>query len=51
MIKTGGHSPPCRGLLRASNTQPALVMRFEARDEASLKKIQETVEGELRKVI
>jgi phosphomannomutase/phosphoglucomutase len=39
------------GLLRASNTQPALVMRFEARDEASLKKIQETVEGELRKVI
>ncbi len=39
------------GLLRASNTQPALVMRFEARDEASLKKIRETVEGELRKII
>lgn len=39
------------GLLRASNTQPALVMRFEARDAASLKKIQETVEGELNKII
>lgn len=39
------------GLIRASNTQPALVMRFEARDEASLKKIKETVEGQLAKFI
>ena len=37
------------GLIRASNTQPALVLRFEATDEASLKKIQTTVEAELRK--
>jgi phosphomannomutase/phosphoglucomutase len=39
------------GLLRASNTQPALVMRFEARDEASLRKIRETVEAELKKLV
>ncbi len=39
------------GLLRASNTQPALVMRFEAEDEASLRRIREKVEGELRKLI
>jgi phosphomannomutase/phosphoglucomutase len=39
------------GLLRASNTQPALVMRFEAKDEESLKKIKETVEGELEKLV
>jgi phosphomannomutase len=28
------------GLLRASNTTPALMMRFEANDAESLKKIQ-----------
>jgi phosphomannomutase/phosphoglucomutase len=39
------------GLIRASNTQPALVMRFEAKDEASLKKIRDFVEGELRKLL
>jgi len=39
------------GLIRASNTQPALVLRFEAKDEASLKKIQTTVEAELNRVI
>jgi phosphomannomutase/phosphoglucomutase len=39
------------GLLRASNTQPALVMRFEAKDEASLKKIRDVVEAELKKLI
>jgi len=33
------------GLVRASNTQPALVMRFEATDEASLKTIRNTVEA------
>ena len=36
------------GLARASNTQPALVLRFEADSEEHLKEIQEYVEGELR---
>jgi phosphomannomutase / phosphoglucomutase len=31
------------GLVRASNTQPALVLRFEATDETELSIIQETV--------
>jgi phosphomannomutase/phosphoglucomutase len=31
------------GLVRASNTQPVLVMRFEAADEAHLKKYQSLV--------
>ena len=35
------------GLLRASNTQPALVLRFEARTEARLAEIRETVESAL----
>ncbi len=39
------------GLVRASNTQPALVLRFEARDEESLKRIKSTVEAELEKVM
>jgi phosphomannomutase/phosphoglucomutase len=39
------------GLIRASNTQPALVLRFEARDRASLERIRDTVEGELKKVL
>lgn len=39
------------GLIRASNTQPALVMRFEAKDEESLKKIRGFVEGELKKLL
>jgi phosphomannomutase/phosphoglucomutase len=39
------------GLIRASNTQPALVLRFEASDQASLEKIKSTVESELNKVI
>ena len=38
-------------LIRASNTQPALVMRFEARNEASLKRIQTTVEEKLASVM
>ena len=33
------------GLVRASNTQPALVLRFEARDEATLQKIRSEVEA------
>ncbi len=39
------------GLVRASNTQPALVLRFEAKDQASLEKIQDKVEAELKKVL
>lgn len=39
------------GLIRASNTQPALVMRFEGKDEAALKRIRDTVEGELNKLL
>ncbi|HET6515307.1 MAG TPA: phosphomannomutase/phosphoglucomutase [Thermodesulfovibrionales bacterium] len=36
------------GLIRASNTQPALVMRFEAEDRESLEKIQRLVEERLK---
>ncbi|HET9441121.1 MAG TPA: phosphomannomutase/phosphoglucomutase [Longimicrobiales bacterium] len=36
------------GLLRASNTQPVLVARYEARTPEQLHKIQETMEGYLR---
>ncbi|MEW6213691.1 MAG: phosphomannomutase/phosphoglucomutase [Nitrospirota bacterium] len=39
------------GLIRASNTQPALVLRFEAKDEDSLREIKEFVEGKLNTVI
>ncbi len=39
------------GLIRASNTQPALVLRFEAKDEASLAKIKSMVEAELDRVL
>ena len=35
------------GLVRASNTQPVIVTRFEAKDEASLKKIQSVVMDKL----
>jgi len=37
------------GLIRASNTQPALVMRFEATTEKRLYEIKEMVEARLRK--
>jgi phosphomannomutase/phosphoglucomutase len=36
------------GLLRASNTQPVLVMRFEATSEAALQRNRAEVEGWLR---
>ena len=36
------------GLLRASNTQPVLVMRFEARTRVQLEKIQTEMQGWLR---
>ena len=35
------------GLARASNTTPVIVLRFEAEDEAALKRIQ----GEFRRVL
>lgn len=35
------------GLIRASNTQPALVLRFEAASEASLAAIRAVIEGAL----
>ena len=38
-------------LIRASNTQPALVMRFEAWDEASLRRIRAAVEEKLDSVM
>lgn len=36
------------GLLRASNTQPVLVLRYEARTEEGLERIRATMEGWLR---
>jgi len=39
------------GLIRASNTQPALVLRFEAKDEKRLTEIKDFVEAGLNKVI
>jgi phosphomannomutase/phosphoglucomutase len=39
------------GLIRASNTQPVLVMRFEAVDQASLQSIRTLMEEQVRKVI
>jgi phosphomannomutase/phosphoglucomutase len=36
------------GLIRASNTQPVLVMRFEAVDEASLQAIRSLMEEQVR---
>ncbi len=33
------------GLVRASNTQPVLVLRFEGKDEASVRRIREVMEG------
>ncbi len=38
------------GLVRASNTQPVLVLRFEAESEARLSEIQSFIEGELKKL-
>jgi phosphomannomutase/phosphoglucomutase len=42
-------SPDGWGLLRASNTSPVLVLRFEANSEQALKEIQSYVEGALEK--
>ncbi len=38
------------GLIRASNTQPVLVMRFEANSEKRLKEIRDFVESELNRI-
>lgn len=38
-------------LIRASNTQPVLVLRFEARSESRLNEIRGLVEGRLNKII
>jgi len=39
------------GLIRASNTQPVLVMRFEAKDPASLESIKTMMEQKLKTII
>jgi phosphomannomutase/phosphoglucomutase len=39
------------GLVRSSNTQPVIVMRFEAEDEDSLNQYRAFLEGELREAI
>ena len=39
------------GLLRASNTGPVLVLRFEAESEARLREIRELVEGALERTM
>lgn len=39
------------GLIRASNTQPVLVMRFESTDQQSLKTIQDLMESQVRNII
>jgi len=39
------------GLIRASNTTPALILRFEAKTQKRLEEIRSLVEGELKKKI
>ncbi|HXY53888.1 MAG TPA: phosphomannomutase/phosphoglucomutase [Nitrospirota bacterium] len=39
------------GLVRASNTQPVLVMRFEANDPAALASIKEMMEGRVNSIL
>jgi len=39
------------GLIRASNTQPVLVMRFEAASQISLAAIQKFMEGHVRAIV
>jgi phosphomannomutase/phosphoglucomutase len=38
------------GLIRASNTQPILVLRFEAKTQQRLEQIQSLIESTLDKV-
>ncbi len=39
------------GLIRASNTQPALVLRFEATSDAALHRIKDVVESQVKKYV
>ena len=39
------------GLLRASNTTPKLVLRFEANSQESLEKIQKKLFGRIKKIL
>ena len=39
------------GLIRASNTQPVLVLRFEASTKARLDEIQKLIEGRLKEIV
>ncbi|HUU57394.1 MAG TPA: phosphomannomutase, partial [bacterium] len=39
------------GLVRASNTQPALVLRFEAKTEGRRDEIRREVEGALAEIL
>jgi phosphomannomutase/phosphoglucomutase len=39
------------GLARASNTQPVLVLRFEAKTEARVKEIQNLIESKINEII
>jgi phosphomannomutase / phosphoglucomutase len=39
------------GLVRASNTQPVLVLRFEAEDQAQLDQIRDIVEDKLKSLV
>ena len=39
------------GLVRSSNTQPVIVMRFEAEDRESLNRYRSFLEGELEEVM
>ncbi len=53
VIETDGarvNFPGGWGLVRASNTQPALVMRFEARDEKTLGEIRTLFESKLKEL-
>jgi phosphomannomutase/phosphoglucomutase len=38
------------GLVRASNTQPLLVLRWEAQSEARLREIQRLIEGTVEQI-
>jgi phosphomannomutase/phosphoglucomutase len=39
------------GLIRASNTQPALVLRFEATSETALQRIRDIVEFQVKQYV
>jgi phosphomannomutase/phosphoglucomutase len=47
-ISFGAPGEPDWGLVRASNTGPILVMRFEATSESKLERIRAEVEGVVR---